>query len=144
MDVVKSFAEQRGIRGFSFSGVKLPVDLALEDDQFAPLLVAAAAFTYAQSGLFSESAPFPWSLGVDPDNDAALFDGTFVTKQSTPTPEAVGYLFIDYEIEGLVKRARLLSTEDPTVVALDELAEKLEVVENEPNWTRRTPFNPTL
>lgn len=144
MDVVKNFAHQRGIVGFSFSGVELPVELALDDDQFAPLLIAAAAFTYAQSGLFSAEAPFPWSLDVDEENDAALFDGAYVKRQSTPTPDAIGYLFIDYEIEMLAKSSKLEQSANTNVVALDGLAEKLEVIESEPNWTHRTPFNPTL
>ena len=144
MDVVKSFAHQRGITGFSLSGVELPVELALEGDQFAPLVVAAAAFTYAQSGLFNQEAPFPWTLDVDEENEAALFDGAYVKRQPTPIPEAIGYLFIDYEIEALLLNARLEQSADCKVVALDSLAEKLEVIDSEPNWTHRTPFDPAL
>ncbi len=144
MDPIKYFALRRGVQGFSFSGVEMPVELALEADQLLPLLVAGAALTYEQSGLFTPETLFPWTLNVDENSDTALFDGTYVAPQATVLPDAVGYLFLDYEIESLVTQSRLEQGVERGIVTLDSLAEKLEVFEHEPNWAHRSPFNPSI
>lgn len=144
MNVVKHFALQRGVRGLSFAGVELPVEIALDQDQFAPLLVAAAAFTYGQSGLLRADMPFPWTLDIDEESDTALFNGAYVKPQPSILPKAVGYLFLDYEMENIIKECRLDPNADHRIAAMDSLAQKLEVIEHEPKWSRRTPFNPSF
>ena len=144
MDVVKHFATQRGVEAFTFSGVALPVDIALDDNQMAPLLIAAAMNTFEQSGLHASGMAFPWTLDVDEAQDDALIDGTYIKKQSNSVNESVGYLFLDYEMEALICEHRLNADADPAIISMDSLADKLEVVSHEPNWAKRTPFNPSF
>ena len=144
MEIIKHFATQRGVEAFSFSGVVLPTDIALDSDQMAPLLVAAATHTFSQSGLMTDNNGFPWTLDVDADNDVALIDGTHVVEQSQSVADSIGYLFLDYEIERIVVEHRLDPDANPAIVSLDSLADKLEVIEHEPNWAKRTPFNPSV
>ena len=146
MHIVKHFATQRGVKSLSFREITMPVELALEEDQMAPLLVASAAYTFAHSGLFGGTADFPWVLAVEPDNEVALLNGTVVRSQATVLPQSVGYLFLDYEFERLVAQHMMQNdlTEAPEVLPVDTLLDRLEMMESEPEQFKRVPFSLTV
>jgi len=140
MDAIKKLATQRGIKTLSFAGVDLPIEMALENDQFAPILVLSALEKYAGSGLNYGDKPFPW--GVTQEGNNGFIAGNTVVDQDASIPRAIGYLFIDHQIESVVAHNLALghSTEH---ISLDYLIDHLEARLNEPNNSLTSQFNPS-
>jgi len=140
MDAVKRLAMQRGIKTLSFAGVDLPVEMALEDDQFAPILVLSALEKFAASGLNYAGKPFPW--GVTQEGNHGFIAGNIVVEQASSIPRAIGYLFVDHQIELLVAHNLSLgqSTEH---IDLDYLIDNLEGRLDEPNNSLTSQFSPS-
>lgn len=133
MDVVKYLAAARGVKNFSLAGVELPLEVALEDDQMSPLLVAAAAANFSRCKLYGQESLFPWTITIENENQAALIDGTVVVPQETIVPKTVGLCFIDYELERLVMECRLAEGLDytPDVIPMDSLVSRIASPEDE-------------
>ena len=140
MDAVKRLAMQRGIKTLSFAGVDLPVEMALEDDQFAPILVLSALEKFAASGLNYAGKPFPW--GVTQEGNHGFIAGNIVVEQASSIPRAIGYLFVDHQIELLVAHNLSLgqSTEH---IDLDYLIDNLEGRLDEPSNSLTSQFSPS-
>ena len=140
MDAVKRLAMQRGIKTLSFAGVDLPVEMALEDDQFAPILVLSALEKFAASGLNYAGKPFPW--GVTQEGNHGFIAGNIVVEQASSIPRAIGYLFVDHQIELLVAHNLSLgqSTEH---IDLDYLIDNLEGRLDAPNNSLTSQFSPS-
>lgn len=149
MEIVKQLATARGIAGFSLKGIILPVDVALDDDQMCPVLVASASNTFQRSALFGAGALFPWTIRRG-DSGVALIDGDLETcrAEGSIVPESVGLCFIDYEVERAWRSAQLDDTQNPDalIVSLDYMADSLTLTadETEKSYERPHTFTTSL
>ncbi len=135
MQVLIHLAKQRGISTLSFAGLNLPVNIALESDQFAPLIILSALDNFTSSGLNYAGKPFPW--GVSNAGNNGFIDGNCVIEHALPLPRAVGYLFLDHQIESLVQQQLLLG-HSVEHIDLGHLVDNLEARFNEPEWPQNT------
>jgi hypothetical protein len=142
MNIIKYFAKARGIESLTIGDISLPIDIALDDDQMAPIFVSCARLTFEGCGVFDPSVEFPWDIAIQPDNDVALFDGSVVIDKPSTLPISVGYLFIDYELETLIHTQMLQQGLDtaPHTVSIEGLFNRLETLDNEPKQFKRAPL----
>ena len=140
MNAIKRMAIQRGIKTLSFAGVDLPIEMALENDQFAPILVLSALEKFEGSGLYYGGKSFPW--GITQEGNNGFIAGNIVVEQASSIPRAIGYLFVDHQIELLVAHSLSLgySTEH---IELDYLIDNLEARLDEPNNSLTSQFSPS-
>lgn len=126
MKVLQQLARERGITHCSLQDISMPIELAFEDDQFTPLLVAATAITHARSQ-FNPGVDLPWTISDD-GGDECLIDGLRVIPQISPIPGSVALLFLDYQLEHMILKQmqELGLTEAPECLSFDSLAFELQ------------------